>query len=68
MNREREPTLYPKDAPKLAADERQAAHRVACRFLHPNCKRLIALLQVLLKFAPGEAMAWLKERAQILCA
>ena len=36
-------------------------------FLHPNCKRLIALLQVLLKFAPGGSMAWIKERAPILC-
>lgn len=37
-------------------------------FLHPNCKRLIALLHVLLKFAPGRSMAWIKERAPILCA
>ena len=36
-------------------------------FLHPNCKRLIALLHVLLKFAPGRALAWFKERAPILC-
>ena len=36
-------------------------------FLHPNCKRLIALLHVLLKFAPGQAIAWFKERAPILC-
>lgn len=36
-------------------------------FLHPNCKRLIALLQVLLKFAPGPSTAWVKERAPILC-
>ena len=36
-------------------------------FLHPNCKRLIALLHVLLKFAPAQAMAWFKERAPILC-
>ena len=35
--------------------------------LHPNCKRLVALLQVLLKFAPGQAMAWFKQRAPILC-
>jgi hypothetical protein len=25
-------------------------------FLHPNCKRLIALLHVLLKFAPGRGV------------
>ena len=37
-------------------------------FLHPNCKRLIALLQVLLRFAPGPATAWVKPRAPILCA
>jgi hypothetical protein len=37
-------------------------------FLHPNCKRLIALLHVLLKFAPGRSMAWVKERAPMLCA
>ena len=36
-------------------------------FLHPNCKRLIALLHVLLKFAPGRALAWFKERAPIVC-
>jgi hypothetical protein len=37
-------------------------------FLHPNCKRLIALLQVLLRFAPGRETAWVKQRAPILCA
>jgi hypothetical protein len=37
-------------------------------FLHSNCKRLIALLQVLLKFDPGRADAWIKERAPILCS
>ena len=36
-------------------------------FLHPNCKRLIALLHLLLKFAPASALAWVKERAPILC-
>ena len=36
-------------------------------FLHPNCKRLIALLHVLLKFAPGRSMAWIKQRPPILC-
>ena len=36
-------------------------------FLHPNCKRLIALLHVLLRFAPGRAAAWVKPRAPILC-
>ena len=28
---------------------------------------LIALLHVLLKLAPGQALAWVKERAPILC-
>ena len=36
-------------------------------FLHPNAKPLIALLQWLLKFAPGRALAWVKLRAPILC-
>ena len=36
-------------------------------FLHPNCKRLIALLHVLLKCAPGRAQAGVKERAPIPC-
>ena len=37
-------------------------------FLHPNCKRLIALLHLVLKFIPGRSMAWVKERAPILCS
>ncbi|CAB1369149.1 IS91 family transposase [Denitratisoma oestradiolicum] len=37
-------------------------------FLHPNCKRLIALLHLLLRFAPNPVLAWVKERAPILCA
>ncbi len=37
-------------------------------FLHPNCKRIIALLHVLLKFVPAQTTAWVKERAPILCA
>ena len=36
-------------------------------FLHPNCKRLIALLHLLLKFDPGRALAWVKQRAPIIC-
>lgn len=36
-------------------------------FLHPNCKRLITLLHLLLKFDPGRAQAWVKERAPIVC-
>jgi hypothetical protein len=37
-------------------------------FLHPNCKQLIALLHLLLRFAPAPALAWVKARAPILCA
>ncbi len=37
-------------------------------FLHPNCKRLIALLHVLLKFVPAQVAAGFKQRAPILCA
>jgi hypothetical protein len=35
--------------------------------LAPNRKRLIALLHVLLKFAPPKAVACVKERAPMLC-
>ena len=37
-------------------------------FLHPNCKRLIALLHVVLKFVPDPSAAWFKERAPVLCS
>ena len=37
-------------------------------FLHPNCKRLIALLHLLLKFDPARALAWVKKRPPIPCA
>jgi hypothetical protein len=36
-------------------------------FLHPNCKRLIALLHLLLKFNPPPALASLKKRPPIVC-
>ena len=36
-------------------------------FLHPNCKRLIALLHLLLRVVPRVAGAWFKARAPILC-
>jgi len=36
-------------------------------FLHPNCKRLIALLQVVTHFDPGRAVAWFRERPPIVC-
>ena len=37
-------------------------------FLHPNCKRLIALLHIVLKFDPGRAALWIKQRPPILCS
>ena len=36
-------------------------------FLHPNCKRLIALLHLLLRVVPRGSAAWFKARAPILC-
>ena len=36
-------------------------------FLHPNCKRLITLLHMLLKFVPPPAPAGIKERPPIPC-
>jgi hypothetical protein len=36
-------------------------------FLHPNSKRLIALLQVVLKVMPTPALAWMKPRPPFLC-
>jgi len=36
-------------------------------FLHSNCKRLIALLQVLPKFVPVRAADWVRPRPSILC-
>lgn len=37
-------------------------------FLHPNSKRLIALLQVVLKVIPGANLTWMKPRPPFLCA
>ena len=37
-------------------------------FLHANCKRLIALLHLLLKFDPKRFMPARKERPAMLCA
>ena len=36
-------------------------------FLHPNSKRLIALLQVVLKVMAGPVLAWMKPRPPFLC-
>jgi len=35
--------------------------------LHPNSKRLIQLLQVLLGVNPSQALAWLRKRPPIKC-
>ncbi|MBK8894159.1 MAG: transposase [Propionivibrio sp.] len=37
-------------------------------FLHPNSKRLIALLQVVLKVMPSTDLTWMKPRPPFLCA
>lgn len=37
-------------------------------FLHPNSKRLIRLLHVLLRVQPEEATAWLRPRPQLKCS
>jgi hypothetical protein len=36
-------------------------------FLHPNSKRLIQLLQVLLGVNPNRALAWLRKRPPLQC-
>lgn len=36
-------------------------------FLHPNSKRLIAVLQVLLAVDPTRALAWIKPRPRLAC-
>lgn len=36
-------------------------------FLHPNCKRLIALLHVLLKFVPARIQAVIRDRPPVPC-
>jgi hypothetical protein len=37
-------------------------------FLHPNSKRLILLIQLLLRFDPNRTLAWVKKRPQWICA
>lgn len=49
--------------PMLPTGFRRARH---FGFLHPNCKRLIALLPLLLKFDPGRTSALLRPRAPIV--
>ena len=36
-------------------------------FLHPNSKRLLELLRLLLKFAPGRTGAWVRPRPALTC-
>ena len=36
-------------------------------YLHPNSKRLIALLQLVLKIAPSPLQAWVKPRPALCC-
>ncbi len=36
-------------------------------FLHPNSKRLIALLQYLVGFDPNRALVWVRKRPQLTC-
>jgi len=36
-------------------------------FLHPNSKRLMGLLQLLLRLDPNRALAWMKKRPQWVC-
>jgi Putative transposase/Transposase zinc-binding domain len=37
-------------------------------FLHPNCKRLIALVHLLLKFSPAASVPYLRPRTPFVCA
>jgi WD40 repeat protein len=36
-------------------------------FLHPNSKRLLGLLQLLLRLNPSRSLAWMKKRPQWVC-
>ncbi len=36
-------------------------------FLHPNSKRLIQVIQLLLGLDPNRALAWIKERPKMFC-
>ena len=36
-------------------------------FLHPNSKRLIQLIQIVLKLDPGRALAWVRRRPTLTC-
>ena len=36
-------------------------------FLHPNSKRLLQILHLVLKFDPNRALAWMKKRPSMVC-
>ena len=36
-------------------------------FLHPNSKRLLQILHLVLKFDPSRALAWMKKRPSMVC-
>jgi len=58
------PERYPAD---WVVDCKFVGSGAVALILHPNCKRLIALLHLLLKFVPFLASALVKERAPIPC-
>jgi len=37
-------------------------------FLHPNSKQLIQILQLICKFDPNRALAWIRQRPPMLCS
>ena len=37
-------------------------------FLHPNSKRLLQVLHLVLKFDPGRALAWMRKRPSMVCS
>jgi hypothetical protein len=37
-------------------------------FLHPNSKRLLQVLHLVLKFNPGRALAWMRKRPSMVCS
>lgn len=36
-------------------------------FLHPNSKRLLQIIHLVLKFDPSRALAWMKKRPSMVC-
>jgi hypothetical protein len=37
-------------------------------FLHPNSKQLIQVVQLLFKFDPNQALAWMRKRPEMACS